>query len=145
MKIRKKYEPSERKKVVFKSDEKLTKESFKDSCDINLVVAKYRKSGILPEMRSQGQFLDCSSVPSYQEALDTVRFAQDTFMALPAQLRAECGNDPAVFLDRVQDRAWAEKHGLVDPTPQPADPDPVAAKPATSKSQKKATPNDEDA
>lgn len=95
-------------------DEKITKDSFKDECDINVIMARYARTGVLPENYRQPVYADVSEVPSYMEALDVVRQAEDAFYALPAQARLECGNDPAVFVDRLRsDAEWAKKHGLL--------------------------------
>jgi phage internal scaffolding protein len=95
-------------------DVKITKDSFKDECDINVIMVRYARTGVLPENYRQPQYADVSEIPSYMEALEVVRQAEDAFYALPAQARLECANDPAVFIDRLRsDEAWARKHGLL--------------------------------
>lgn len=94
-------------------DEAQTKQSFKDECDINHIMARYKKTGQLPDMiRENPQFGDFSDVPSYLEAWNRVQFAETQFAALPAAVRQECFNDPAVFLEKVKDKEWAQKHAL---------------------------------
>lgn len=114
--FRTRYSGTVRVKKVFPKDEGRTKGSFKDSCDVNNIVKKYLRTGNLPDLvRRDPKFGDFSDVPSFQEALERVRKAEETFAALPAQVRRECGNDPAVFLEKVQDPKWAIEHKLALP------------------------------
>lgn len=98
------------------ADDKRTKDSFKDECDINYIMARYDRTGYLPELAArQPQYGDFTDVPTYLEAMNTVKVAETAFMGLPAAVRAECDNNPAVFLEKVQDPAWALKHELALP------------------------------
>lgn len=120
MKFETQFDRRVSKGISFEGELKRTKDSFKAECDVNNIVAKYKKTGQLPQLAGrQGKYGDFSDVPSYQEALERVRVAQESFDALPAQVRAECGNDPATFLERVRDREWAKKHKLALPPSAP--------------------------
>jgi len=113
---------SERKRVAleFDPEESMVKGSFKDECDVNKIMAKYRRTGQLPDLvKSDPQFGDFSTVPTYLEAMTVVRRSTEQFEALPAAVRAECGNNPEVFLDRLRDPEWTKKHRLALP-PSPA-------------------------
>lgn len=91
-------------------DPGLTRQSEKDQADINKLMARYEKTGVLPPMREGGVFgLDVSEVPDYREAVDMVRRADEFFMQYPAAVRSEFRNDPAVFLDFVMDPANAKR------------------------------------
>jgi len=96
-----------------------TQQNFKDECDINNIMAQYSKTGQFTHVTSrQGQYADFSSITDYQEMLDTVRYADQAFMTLPAQVRARFGNDPGKLLAFVQDDANYDegvKLGLVQP------------------------------
>lgn len=106
--------------IVFDPAEKRTKDSFKDETDINNIMKKYLRTGQLPALVARdARYGDFSDVVSYQESLEVVARAQEAFYALPAAIRTECGNDPAVFLHKVQDRAWAERHALALPKATP--------------------------
>ena len=83
----------------------LTKQSFRDECDINNILRKFNVTGQLPAGRVQPQYGDFSGITDYQSALNAVMTAQDSFLELPAKVRAKFGNDPAVFLDFVSDEA----------------------------------------
>lgn len=93
-------------------EESLTRQSEKDQADINVILRRAEKQGIMPLMRREGEYLDLSSVPDYREALDQVRVADEYFMSLPADSRAKFGNDAAAFLDAVNDPAQLQ--GLID-------------------------------
>lgn len=109
--------------------ENLTKESFKDECDINKIIAKAQRTGVVPSTTREPRYEDISNIPSYQEALNVVLTAQNAFFSLPASVRAECGNDPEVFLSRVQEPAWAQKHGLLRPEASPGSQEPAKGAP----------------
>lgn len=82
----------------------LAKQAFKKECDINAIMARYEKNGLISHVnRFQGQYGDFTDPPGYQDALNKVISAQDMFMTLPAKVRARFGNDPGEFLEFVQD------------------------------------------
>lgn len=82
----------------------LTKQSFVREADINVIMARYEKDGLIAHVnRVQGSYGDFTDPPEYQEALNKVIAAQDMFMSLPARIRARFGNDPGEFLAFVQD------------------------------------------
>lgn len=88
----------------------LTKQSFKDECDINRIMSKWEKTGVIDHVRQiQGQYGDFTDVKDYRSALDAVIQAQDAFDGFPAELRARFSNDPALFLDFVQDPSNMEE------------------------------------
>jgi len=94
-----------RKRVSFETTgESLTKQAFKNECNINNIMRKWRSTGVISHIRSSsGQYGDFSGVSDYQSALNAVMNAQDSFMALPSQLRSRFENDPAKFLAFTQD------------------------------------------
>jgi len=96
--------------LSFDNDNLMTKQSFKDECDVNHIMRRYEKTGIFPEQTSLPQFLDLTSLPSnFQEMQEIVVNAQEQFMALPAQIRKKFHNDPAEFVDFCQDPANQEE------------------------------------
>lgn len=96
-----------------------TKQSFKAECDINAIMARYIKTGVIEHTaRYAPQYGDFSDVKSYQEALHAVQEADAMFMSLPAQVRAKFDNDAGKFLDFVQDPSNVDemgKLGLANP------------------------------
>lgn len=102
----------------------VTRQSFKDECDINHILRQYKVTGVVRHLNmAQAQFLDVSGVPSYDEALQVVENAQAMFMELPAAARKVFGNSPAKFLDAAHDpaqRDLLEQAGLI-PAEKPED------------------------
>lgn len=87
-------------------DPSLTKQADAAACDINKIMAKYERSGLLLHVnQNQAMYADVSSVPDYQGALEIVRKADDMFASLPAEIRAKFDNDPAEYLRFVSDPA----------------------------------------
>lgn len=99
----------------------LTVQSEKDSCDINLIVNKYMKTGLMTNVRTdQPMYGDFSSAVDYHDTVLRAQEAQDRFMTLPAAIRARFSNDPGELIDFLaseENRAEAIKLGLV-PSPQ---------------------------
>ena len=58
----------------------MTKQSFKDECDINNILKKYETTGALPSLILENpQYGDYSNVPAYQDALNIVMKAEEQF------------------------------------------------------------------
>jgi len=83
----------------------LTQQQFAKDCDVNLIIAKYKKTGSVTHIRngSQGVYADLADMPSYQEALQHIINAQQAFGDLPAQTRARFANDPQQLIDFLKD------------------------------------------
>lgn len=120
-------------------DQGRTKQSFKDECDINLIMARYMKTGVLDFVTKHApQYRDVTGL-DYQAAMQQVAKAQSMFMDLPSAIRSRFENNPALFLDFVQDPAnEAEMHqlGLLRPDYVPKRPDapaPSVAQPQPEK------------
>lgn len=96
-----------------------TRQSELDAADINKILKRFEKSGILPMTNREGAYLDVSEVGDYRSALEQVRKADEYFAGLPADSRAIFENDPAVFLDAVNDPT--QLHKLVDAGVVPKD------------------------
>jgi phage internal scaffolding protein len=83
----------------------LTKQSFRDECDINTILRKFNVTGQLPVGSVQPQYGDFSGITDYQSALNAVMAAQDSFLQLPAKVRAKFDNDPALFVEFASNEA----------------------------------------
>jgi phage internal scaffolding protein len=80
----------------------LAQQHFKDECDVNRILAKYQKTGLIDHVNHfQGDYADLSAVPDFQESLNAVLDAQAAFDTLPSMIRKQFDNDPAAFLDFV--------------------------------------------
>jgi len=92
------------KGVIVFNEETRTKQADKNACDINKIVAKYRKDGTLPALIKQnGRYGDFSSGIDYMDAMMKVRTGQEQFEALPSHVRKKFSNDPAEFLEFATD------------------------------------------
>jgi phage internal scaffolding protein len=91
-------------RFVFTSPSR-TKQSFRDECDINNILRQFNVTGQLPVNGFQPQYGDFSGVTDYQSALNAVMAAQDSFLQLPAKVRAKFDNDPALFVQFASDEA----------------------------------------
>lgn len=77
-----------------------TKQAFKDECDINNIVKKLDQGIPLNDLIKQNpQYGDFSDVPTYQESLNRVIFANEQFAALPSAVRDRFHNEPSEFLE----------------------------------------------
>ena len=92
------------------TDSSLTHQSFKDECDINLIIERLDVSGFLDGPQGPApQFFDASEVPDYQAALNQVLYAQGLFDDLDAGIRKRFRNDPGEFVSFFQDPANQEE------------------------------------
>lgn len=85
------------------NDPGVTKQSFKDECDIEKILERGSKTGFYPVMHSQPMYGDVSQVSDYQAALDIVTTAQAQFASLDAKVRKRFDNDPSKFLSFMAD------------------------------------------
>lgn len=117
------YRPHDRVSVKFTKPSR-AKQEFKAECDINNIMAKYARSGLIEHVnRYQGQYGDFTEVVDYQEALNMVSQAQSAFMSLPASIRTRFENDPGKYLAFVQDPGNSEelvRMGLATKRPETA-------------------------
>lgn len=106
--------------------EVITKQEFKDECDIHNILAQYKRTGIVTHVQNAApRFEDLPDDIDYQFALNTVIAADDAFMALPASVRAEYNNDPGELLDALHKPENEDKFiklGLIKPKPEPVSP-----------------------
>lgn len=106
-------------------DPTLTQQSFAEEADINTIVNKFLRDGVLPEDVSYPQYGDFTkTVNNYQDALNLVLAADEAFASLPAKVRSRFDNDPAKYVDFFENpanRAEAEALGLIKPRQEPAE------------------------
>lgn len=82
------------------ADPGVTKQSFKDDCDINVIMERYvpSEAGSVPPM-----FGDFAEAPDFMAAQAILLDAQEKFDALPSKVRERFANDPVRFLEFVND------------------------------------------
>lgn len=124
------YGPHRKSSISFPEGTGRTKQAFKDECDINIIMGRFKKTRVLPDVvaRIEPRYGDVTAM-SFQSAMDTVATANSLFHSLPAYVRDRFKNDPGEFFDFVHNpanRAEAEQLGLLKPKPEePKAPDPV--------------------
>jgi len=118
--IKSAYTPRERNALKTDPASK-TQQNFKAECDINTILKKYRKTGLLEHVNQYaGKYEDLSEPTDYQTALNIVISAQASFDSLPSYIRKKFDNDPAQFLDFVNNPDnldEMQKMGLTNETP----------------------------
>lgn len=96
--------------------ESLTQQQFKAECDVNNILAKYKKTGLISHLaKHKGNFGDFSNFEDYQTSLHKVMQAQESFGHLPSELRNKFQNDPGKLIEYLGDKANDEeaiKYGL---------------------------------
>lgn len=115
--------------VVLECDpaEGMTRQEFKDECDINVLMATYETSGAIPRFNlGTPAYLDVSDVPDLARSIAIMEAAQTAFMTLPASVRREFDNDAVAFVEYASDASNLEqmrKWGLAPPAePAPSAP-----------------------
>lgn len=120
----------------------LTKQSFRDECDINTIVQRFGLTGELPTGVRMPTYGDFEDLPDYHQAMNAIRAADEAFYAMPADVRARFNNSPGAFVDfcsKQENHAEAVKLGLALPqaaalarAPVPADTTVEAPAPAVA-------------
>lgn len=82
----------------------LTKQSFTEDCDINKIIARHRRTGVLEHINPRTpMYGDFSRATDLHTALELVSTAREEFMELPSEIRAMVGNDPERLLQALSD------------------------------------------
>lgn len=105
--------------VVTPADAIGAKQSFKTECDINFIMSKFQRTGAITHFNTRAPSYGYAEAVDFREALEIVKTGQEVFAALPSSLRARFENDPAQFLEFVQNPANADEMaelGLRTPT-----------------------------
>jgi phage internal scaffolding protein len=109
------YSERIRKQTCYKDDEGFTHQEQKQQCDINYILEKYRRTGVVNHLNKyQEQYLDVSAI-DFQDAQNKVATVSSMFEELPAQERARFNHDPAQFLEFVatQENRDDMKDGII--------------------------------
>jgi len=106
----------------------LTSQEFKEECDINTLMAKFKDPQLIPfQNRHQPQYGDFTGY-EFNEMQDKIVEARNMFADLPAKVRDRFNNDPAKFLDFFNDPENAQeaaKMGLLAPKKEEPIPTPT--------------------
>lgn len=102
--FKKPYEQHERYRIAFPNPSR-TKQAFKDEADINRILDKYNRTGLLPTYDKPQQFGDYSGVIDFHSAQNKIAEGRTAFAELPSNIRKRFQNDPGQFLDFIYDEA----------------------------------------
>lgn len=81
----------------------LTKQSFKDSTDINKILGAYSKTGVISHLNKfEPRYGDYANFDFFEAQL-VINSGNDIFNALPSEVRREFDQDPTKFFDFVND------------------------------------------
>ena len=87
----------------------LTEQGHKKECDINYILKDYQRTGLLKHVNENEGKYDDVSVSDFQEAMLIVKESERLFSELPSQARKAFDQDPAKFLEFVQNPENADK------------------------------------
>lgn len=102
------------------SDRSMTKQADKDSADINKIMARFEKTGTLPDtlgIMREPRYGDFTAVKDYHATLSAIRDVERWFGAFPAAFRNRFDNDIQKFINFMEDSKNDEecvKLGLKD-------------------------------
>lgn len=116
-----------------------TNQQFLQECDINHIVDQSRNTGFIGHLNNRTpQWGDFGESTDYHSALNYLKEANESFMSLPAEVRARFENDPAQLLDFInnpENLREAVDLGLADvpkngfPAPKQGEPNPAPKTP----------------
>ncbi len=128
--MRSAYLPHERIQT-FPVGPTMTQQSMQDECDINNILQKYQKTGLVSHLAAhQGEYSMMPTLPEFSDAMNLITGANTMFEELPSSIREKFQNSPGKFLDFLSNpvnRQEAIEMGFIDP---PAEPPPVEVPPA---------------
>ena len=130
LKIKSQLDPSEDDGIDCSIEPSLTVQADAKEADINYIMARYTRTGVLPQMiEREPHFGDFSDIKDYLSSMLIITKAREQFEALDARVRDRFANDPARMLAFVADPANKNELialGLavapVATTPSPASP-----------------------
>lgn len=83
---------------------KMADQSFKEECDVNVILSRYMKTGQLIHVNTRtGVYADVSEIPDLMGAMTQVQHAQQAFDDLPAEIRKRFNNSPVEMINFLQD------------------------------------------
>ena len=122
------YGKKVRVQTNFKGVESMTKQSFAKELDVNNIIRKYNKTGVLQKLTEfEGEYGEFDEY-DLRTAIEKVQKANDMFQEVPSKIRAQFDNNAGKFIDFAtneanldQMREWglAKPEKLPDPKPEP--------------------------
>lgn len=121
----------------FSHDPGCTKSDMADECDINKIISGFVRTGVAGHVTDREPRFEYAPSLTYFEAACLVKRSQESFMSLPAEVRAVFRNDPVEFLSAVESTdpaviAQCRDLGLIPALPVPDAPIRVQFEPLPS-------------
>lgn len=118
------------RKSLYIPPETKTIQSAREDADINVIVSRMRRTGVLPttaRVPTAGDFSE--QVTDYHTAMNMVINARNEFNKLPPKLRSRFSNDPQQLMDYLTDpQNNEESYKLGLRTKPPVEPEPAPIK-----------------
>lgn len=113
------------KRVTLACGKGRTKQAFRDQVNINKIIERNRKTGMLDFVTSKQPFYgDVSEIGSYQESLNVVMKAQELFAGMSASVRRRFQNDPLEMIEFLKDEKNREEAIELGIVAKPKEPEP---------------------
>lgn len=91
-------------------------QSFADSCDLNLIVARYAQGDLSAAQKlnyRQGMYGDFTEMPkTFAEMQQRIIDAENLFMSLPLETRAQYNHSAAEFVADIGSEKWKKAMGI---------------------------------
>ncbi|WNK13987.1 MAG: internal scaffolding protein [Microvirus sp.] len=122
----------------------LTKQSFKDECDIQTIMAKFQRTGLLDFVNKRAPHYGDVTGINFDDAMQRVIQGREFFADLPSSLRDQFDNSPGEFFEFIGNPANAEAMAELGLTPPPTPTHSGASAPKTAgKPSKQVSPDDD--
>lgn len=78
------------------------KQSMKDDCDINKIMAKFQRTGAITHFNRHSPKYGFATSQDFADSMRIITSAQEMFNDLPSEIRTKFHNNPGEFLEFVQ-------------------------------------------
>ena len=113
-------------------------QSHADSVDIHIILKQFAAGDVSVLSRVQGAYGDFTQMPkTFAEALNTMVAAEQYFLSLPPETRAQFNHNFNEFIASMDQSDFTARMGIVPPSP---DPDPAPGSVSSSVSAPAAPP-----
>lgn len=89
-------------KLEFPEDESGAKQQFKDECDINKIMSRYQKTGLINHVNNHSAQYGAATSQDFRESMELITNATQMFNDLPSKTRRRFGNSPEAFLEFME-------------------------------------------
>ena len=94
--------------VFTKKQKTRTQQQFAKDVDINTIVSRFEKTGIIKHLNPARPNYGFAPAITLHQAYEQIRYAKETFLSLPSEVRDEFDNDPVKFVEFIEDDANTE-------------------------------------